>query len=517
MFAERHTYFESLYFCYVSLLTIGYGDLSPKTNAGKPFFIVWSLLAIPTMTILISSMGDTIVASYKQGTFSLADLTVLPKQGYVRNLFVKYPGMLGWLEHWIEHRKERSRLEKGFPVGPEDEHESNEGVNEGPTLEELAEESRLDEHDLAHQLTAQIRSTADDLKNGHFRRYTYEEWVEFTRLIRFTQYKRSRKRSISHQLDEEEVDDGIIEWDWIGEDSPMMSDQSETEWVLDRLCESLERYMRQQVPELKKRRRHSDARSYQRRASRQASDAGFSPVEVSGANASVRRRSGQPSPRSPNLQPTAAPGPGARTPPIPGVSPYRQRRSRFPSLDGAEDLTDSDPDKDYEHNGIIYDDDFDDEKRDPNLPPPFKPRPKALDISRHASDRTYPETPPIRDSDREDPQTEGEREARTPRSSHPRPSAAILSTAVGTGTSGSSRGSSANHASNSAATARKRSQSSTNGRTSSGGQNGASSSWWKGRRQTLAPGSGSGSAPAKKRNRSTAGMQSLTAMRLKQR
>jgi len=29
------SYFQALYFCYVSLLTIGYGDLSPKSNAGK--------------------------------------------------------------------------------------------------------------------------------------------------------------------------------------------------------------------------------------------------------------------------------------------------------------------------------------------------------------------------------------------------------------------------------------------------------------------------------------------------
>jgi len=56
------TYFRALYFCYVSLLTIGYGDLSPKSNAGKPFFVVWSLIAVPTMTILISDVGDTVIS-----------------------------------------------------------------------------------------------------------------------------------------------------------------------------------------------------------------------------------------------------------------------------------------------------------------------------------------------------------------------------------------------------------------------------------------------------------------------
>jgi potassium channel subfamily K len=33
------SYFQALYFCYVSLLTIGYGDFAPKSNAGRPFFV----------------------------------------------------------------------------------------------------------------------------------------------------------------------------------------------------------------------------------------------------------------------------------------------------------------------------------------------------------------------------------------------------------------------------------------------------------------------------------------------
>ena len=39
-------------------------------------------------------------------------------------------------------------------------------------------------------------------------------------------------------------EEGLIEWDWIGEDSPMMSKSSEAEFVLDRLCESMRRYLK---------------------------------------------------------------------------------------------------------------------------------------------------------------------------------------------------------------------------------------------------------------------------------
>ena len=60
--------------------------------------------------------------------------------------------------------------------------------------------------------------------------------MEFTQLIRFTAKKNG-------DVDSEE-DEGLIEWDWIGEDSPMMSKGSEAEFVLDRLCESMQRYIK---------------------------------------------------------------------------------------------------------------------------------------------------------------------------------------------------------------------------------------------------------------------------------
>jgi potassium channel subfamily K len=40
---------------------------------------------------------------------------------------------------------------------------------------------------------------------------------------------------------------GLLNWDWIGENSPMLATQTEPEWVLDRLCESLIRYVSTQV------------------------------------------------------------------------------------------------------------------------------------------------------------------------------------------------------------------------------------------------------------------------------
>ncbi|TVY83020.1 Outward-rectifier potassium channel [Lachnellula suecica] len=230
------SYFESLYFCYVSLLTIGYGDFSPKSNAGKPFFVLWSLVAIPTMTILISDMSDTVVSAINRGTFTLADWTVMPKEGLWKDFLESNPRLRDWLERKTKERESKKRIEQGFTLQTPDEESAIE-----PTLEKLAEERpEVTEHELARKLALAIKKTANDLRADSPKKYSYEEWAEFTRLIRFSSEDRE-------SVEQDEEEEGLVEWDWIGEDSPMLADVTESEWILDRLCESLNRYTRKQA------------------------------------------------------------------------------------------------------------------------------------------------------------------------------------------------------------------------------------------------------------------------------
>lgn len=53
---QSWSYFDGLYMTFVSLTTIGYGDLSPASSCGRSFFVLWSLLGVPTITIAISSL-----------------------------------------------------------------------------------------------------------------------------------------------------------------------------------------------------------------------------------------------------------------------------------------------------------------------------------------------------------------------------------------------------------------------------------------------------------------------------
>ena len=56
---EKWSYFNAMYFCFLCLITIGYGDYAPKTSLGR-VFVSWAVGAVPLMTILVSNVGDTL-------------------------------------------------------------------------------------------------------------------------------------------------------------------------------------------------------------------------------------------------------------------------------------------------------------------------------------------------------------------------------------------------------------------------------------------------------------------------
>ncbi|KAF7183708.1 hypothetical protein CNMCM7691_004058 [Aspergillus felis] len=90
--SQNWTYFKSLYFSFTSLTTIGYGDVYPRSAWGVPFFVFWSLLAVPTLTILISALGDTVVHGVREFTIFLGEATFFPEEKSTRNhlnVFIK--------------------------------------------------------------------------------------------------------------------------------------------------------------------------------------------------------------------------------------------------------------------------------------------------------------------------------------------------------------------------------------------------------------------------------------------
>ncbi|KZT52621.1 hypothetical protein CALCODRAFT_486969 [Calocera cornea HHB12733] len=62
---EGWTFAIGMYFCFISFTTLGYGDYSPKSPAGRAIFCVWALAGVAAMTILIAVISEAYSSRYK--------------------------------------------------------------------------------------------------------------------------------------------------------------------------------------------------------------------------------------------------------------------------------------------------------------------------------------------------------------------------------------------------------------------------------------------------------------------
>jgi potassium channel subfamily K len=218
MAAERDlqgwTYFESLYFTYVSLLTIGYGDLYPRSNAARPCYVIWSLLAIPTVTVLISNMGETVVGWVKNGVLWVGEVTILPNSN--RN----------------DNTSDCDSDSDGDDDGCSEE-KATAKTREVEVAKEIAldqinpdEDAQTRNQRLARRLAREILVLSKNLVKRPAKTYEWEQWRWFLEAI--------------GEKDRENGGDGETKWVWLGEDGPLLSGMSETEWLLEKMCDRLE-------------------------------------------------------------------------------------------------------------------------------------------------------------------------------------------------------------------------------------------------------------------------------------
>jgi potassium channel subfamily K len=303
--AERNqswTYFESIYFAYTTLLTIGYGDLQPISNSGKPFFVFWSLLAVPTLTILISNMGDTVIQLIKDLTIWLGEVTVLPSEsGSIRQSLkfglTKLTGGKIDVQGIRDANDDVEETPPGFIRMPhrkkqEPDHNKRDVENAQKLASHFERAEKLDEdearrqgdriaediHHYRHMLIKEIRNIYADVNAAEPKKYAYEEWSYFLHLLGEDEgdpkyhrkaplkapehgLRKSTDESTAVTKEEQEVDnqndagqkhakpegpedertgEKIKQWSWMGNRSPLMGDLEEAEWILEKLFAKLE-------------------------------------------------------------------------------------------------------------------------------------------------------------------------------------------------------------------------------------------------------------------------------------
>ncbi len=250
---QHWSYFESLYFAYVSIMTIGYGSLYPKSNSGKSFYVVWTLLAIPTLTILISSLESTIAIVVRDATLMIGELTILPGdvsfKERLRGIFRKH---FKRKDHAEENSVEdvwtlRGRSADTTNTGG-DEPDLNISQRHKTTNESLNQNRR------AFLLAKEIRKVMKHIHESPPRRYTYDEWVWFLELLGEKQWsaaefhrnapvKAESESRGTHSRDEYN-NRGTKRRSWLGSRSVLMADEAEAERVLKSLCATLEKLLK---------------------------------------------------------------------------------------------------------------------------------------------------------------------------------------------------------------------------------------------------------------------------------
>jgi potassium channel subfamily K len=274
------SYFQSMYFAYTSLLTIGYGDFLLMSNSGKPFFVFWSLCAIPSLTILISNMGDTVIKMIHDVTIWIGNVSVLPGESKVMDTLKA--GAAKVVQRKPHPPTADAKVVDGQRVQPHDAHH----LKAGSLSDEDAEK---DHHTLLHENTEyahymiarEICTVLEHLTASPAREYTFDEWTWYLELIgedeasaathrvptdqtRQNQKKKQARengRGGAQEADAAAGSDksggdglqaaatpkestGKKQWSWLEHRSPLMGDQGEAEWVLNRLTLKLEKELR---------------------------------------------------------------------------------------------------------------------------------------------------------------------------------------------------------------------------------------------------------------------------------
>ena len=62
---EGWRWLDSLYFCVITLATVGYGDFSPQTDLGKIFTMIYVFIGIGLLVGVFTRLADALLAAQR--------------------------------------------------------------------------------------------------------------------------------------------------------------------------------------------------------------------------------------------------------------------------------------------------------------------------------------------------------------------------------------------------------------------------------------------------------------------
>ena len=260
--SQNWSFFEALYFTYVSLLTVGYGDFYPQDNSAKPVFVFWSLIALPTLTVLIGSVGDVISGGVSSFTLWLSE-NVPEKTGALSALKggaakskkqggafeeAKPPGFMS-----------EGKAEQGG-IGDETEaravqsiggHLQDSSNRRTPEAKHNSDIDPVGKHYRRYLLMKEMKNVVQHMDASPPRQYSFAEWSWFLKLLgedETSPEKHRRPLDVKQSSIEQEAgtrkqsgdNTKVEEFSWLGPKSPLMGTIDEPKWVLQHLMSTLE-------------------------------------------------------------------------------------------------------------------------------------------------------------------------------------------------------------------------------------------------------------------------------------